>query len=306
MGTSGRVFPKAMKTSPLLRAWLARLAAMKAAFRPRHRWTGWDAEARPVFDTPDGRVSGAADVILALGGASWPQAWLGWALGRAFRRAGHCGFAAEAVELRLRSGVLRIVPRALRGPAAERASRFISKANACAARPSSPKPGLKAARSMRCRRHCAMRSSATARPSLPSTCGRACRPPLWSERFPSRAANNPCRTSCGKPSSYRPLPRAAARGRASGRAAFVHGCGGAGRVDKGRSRPPHGTAPIERAISTAGGIAFDESTRTSCCAASRACSLPARCSIGKRRPAAICCKPASQPATQRRKAQSNG
>jgi uncharacterized flavoprotein (TIGR03862 family) len=74
VGTSGRVFPRAMKTSPLLRAWLARLAAMHVAFRPRHRWAGWDAEARPVFETPDGRVSGAADVvILALGGASWPR-----------------------------------------------------------------------------------------------------------------------------------------------------------------------------------------------------------------------------------------
>ncbi len=43
-GTSGRIFPKAMKTSPLLRAWLARLAAMNVAFKPRHRWSGWDAD----------------------------------------------------------------------------------------------------------------------------------------------------------------------------------------------------------------------------------------------------------------------
>ncbi len=74
MGTSGRVFPKAMKTSPLLRAWLVSLAAMQVAFRPRHRWAGWDADGRLVFETPDGCIAAEADVvILALGGASWPR-----------------------------------------------------------------------------------------------------------------------------------------------------------------------------------------------------------------------------------------
>src|SRR5262245_26860078 len=43
IGTSGRVFPKAMKSSPLLRAWLRRLDASGVQFRLRHRWTGWDA-----------------------------------------------------------------------------------------------------------------------------------------------------------------------------------------------------------------------------------------------------------------------
>ena len=74
VGSSGRVFPKAMKASPLLRAWLRRLAAMGVTFKLRHRWHGWDESGRLVFDTPDGRAVVAADAsVLALGGASWPK-----------------------------------------------------------------------------------------------------------------------------------------------------------------------------------------------------------------------------------------
>ena len=74
VGTSGRVFPKAMKASPLLRAWLMRLAATNVAYKPRHRWAGWNADGRLVFDTPAGRVEAAHDAaIFALGGASWPR-----------------------------------------------------------------------------------------------------------------------------------------------------------------------------------------------------------------------------------------
>ncbi len=74
VGSSGRVFPKSMKTSPLLRAWLRRLAAAGVDFKPRHRWTGWDEAGALTFATPDGPVSTKADAtVLALGGASWPQ-----------------------------------------------------------------------------------------------------------------------------------------------------------------------------------------------------------------------------------------
>src|ERR1700760_328508 len=41
-GTSGRIFPKVLKASPLLRAWLRRLDATGVSFALRHRWTGWD------------------------------------------------------------------------------------------------------------------------------------------------------------------------------------------------------------------------------------------------------------------------
>lgn len=70
-GTTGRVFPEAMKASPLLRAWLARLAALGVVFHTRWRWTGL-ADGVVQFDTPDGSQCLRPDAtILALGGASW-------------------------------------------------------------------------------------------------------------------------------------------------------------------------------------------------------------------------------------------
>lgn len=74
VGSSGRVFPVGMKASPLLRAWLARLGAGGATLHPRHRWTGWDDSGALVFDAPGGETRVEADAtILALGGASWPR-----------------------------------------------------------------------------------------------------------------------------------------------------------------------------------------------------------------------------------------
>jgi len=73
-GSSGRVFPRAMKASPLLRAWLARLEGLGVTLRRRHRWTGWDDAGALRFATPEGEVSFVADAtVLALGGASWPR-----------------------------------------------------------------------------------------------------------------------------------------------------------------------------------------------------------------------------------------
>ncbi|WP_091740383.1 TIGR03862 family flavoprotein [Phenylobacterium immobile] len=73
VGTSGRIFPKALKASPLLRAWLARLASQGVAFALRHDWRGWEGSAL-CFETPDGpRLVEADATILALGGASWPR-----------------------------------------------------------------------------------------------------------------------------------------------------------------------------------------------------------------------------------------
>ena len=73
VGSSGRVFPVDMKTSPLLRAWLRRLAAAGLMIHPRHRWRGW-SNGTLRFDTPQGeRVVQANAVVLALGGASWAR-----------------------------------------------------------------------------------------------------------------------------------------------------------------------------------------------------------------------------------------
>jgi uncharacterized flavoprotein (TIGR03862 family) len=72
-GSTGRVFPTAMKASPMLRAWIARLTGLGVTIRTRWRWQGFDGAAL-VFDTPDGPTTLQPDVtVLALGGASWPR-----------------------------------------------------------------------------------------------------------------------------------------------------------------------------------------------------------------------------------------
>jgi uncharacterized flavoprotein (TIGR03862 family) len=74
VGSSGRVFPKAFKASPLLRAWLRRLDSQGVKLALRHRWTGWDGQGRLRLQTTDGLVAvEATATVLALGGASWPR-----------------------------------------------------------------------------------------------------------------------------------------------------------------------------------------------------------------------------------------
>jgi uncharacterized flavoprotein (TIGR03862 family) len=74
VGSSGRVFPQAFKASPLLRAWLRRLDTMGVRFAMRHRWIGWDESSRLLFQTPNGQQAvDTSATVLALGGASWPR-----------------------------------------------------------------------------------------------------------------------------------------------------------------------------------------------------------------------------------------
>jgi uncharacterized flavoprotein (TIGR03862 family) len=74
VGSSGRVFPTALKTSPLLRTWLLRLGNLGAAVKLRHRWEGWDADGNLRFVAGDKELSVEPDItVLALGGASWPR-----------------------------------------------------------------------------------------------------------------------------------------------------------------------------------------------------------------------------------------
>jgi uncharacterized flavoprotein (TIGR03862 family) len=74
VGSSGRVFPKSFKASPLLRVWLRRLAALGVTLHSRHSWTGWSSDGGLTFRTPDGQVSTQPRAtLLALGGASWPK-----------------------------------------------------------------------------------------------------------------------------------------------------------------------------------------------------------------------------------------
>ncbi|CAN5557364.1 NAD(P)/FAD-dependent oxidoreductase [soil metagenome] len=70
VGSSGRVFPKALKASPLLRAWLGRLASLGVVLESRQAWQGWNADGGLKIGH---RVLWPDATILALGGASWPR-----------------------------------------------------------------------------------------------------------------------------------------------------------------------------------------------------------------------------------------
>jgi uncharacterized flavoprotein (TIGR03862 family) len=105
IGSSGRVFPKSFKATPLLRAWLRRLGELGVTFVPRSRFLGFDEDGALRFMTPSGETSvQAVSVVFALGGASWPRLGSdgGWV--EAFRAAGiavtplkptNCGFLVD-------------------------------------------------------------------------------------------------------------------------------------------------------------------------------------------------------------------
>ena len=106
-GSSGRVFPEEMKAAPLLRTWLHGLRLAGVSFHMRHHWAGWHDEKMKqlVFDTPEGRKTIKADaVVLALGGASWPQLgstgeWVKILAGRSLKISpllpANCGFSTS-------------------------------------------------------------------------------------------------------------------------------------------------------------------------------------------------------------------
>ncbi len=74
VGSSGRVFPETLKTSPLLRTWLLRLGNLGVKTKLRHRWEGFDGDGNLRFVADGKEVSVVPDVIvLALGGASWAK-----------------------------------------------------------------------------------------------------------------------------------------------------------------------------------------------------------------------------------------
>ena len=73
VGSSGRIFPKSFKASPLLRSWLQRLEKQKVIFKPNHDWLGWK-ENKLVFKNNNENILIKADItILCLGGGSWPK-----------------------------------------------------------------------------------------------------------------------------------------------------------------------------------------------------------------------------------------
>jgi uncharacterized flavoprotein (TIGR03862 family) len=109
VGSSGRVFPASMRATPLLRAWLARLEGLGVVIEVRARWLGWTTTGALLFSRSDGTtVEVTSDVtVFALGGASWPRVGSdgGWVA--TFRHAGvhvnelraaNCGVRVEWTE----------------------------------------------------------------------------------------------------------------------------------------------------------------------------------------------------------------
>lgn len=101
VGSSGRVFPKAMKASPLLRAWLRRLDTVGVQIKTRFRWIGFAGDRLRIAAPDEEIVIAPAATLLALGGASWPRlgsdaAWIPWLEERGVMlrpfRPSNCGF----------------------------------------------------------------------------------------------------------------------------------------------------------------------------------------------------------------------
>ena len=104
VGSSGRVFPRVMKASPLLRSWLGRLEAQGVQISTRHRFTGFN-DGGYTFETPEGMKMVQCDAaLLALGGASWPRlgsdgSWLAQLRAKGVKvadlRPANCGFDVD-------------------------------------------------------------------------------------------------------------------------------------------------------------------------------------------------------------------
>jgi uncharacterized flavoprotein (TIGR03862 family) len=97
VGPTGRVFPASFRATPLLRAWLVRLAELGVTMKPRHRWLGWgetsegraDPAALTFWRANATSIEVASDAtVFALGGASWPRVGSDGSWVDVFRRAG--------------------------------------------------------------------------------------------------------------------------------------------------------------------------------------------------------------------------
>lgn len=135
VGSSGRVFPTDLKASTLTRAWLRRLEGLGVRLLRRHCWRGFgDAPNCLLFADADGApLTVQYDAaVLALGGASWPRtgsdgAWVDRlaAAGASsaplrpanmgFRVAWPAGFAARFAGQPIKPAALRFAGRRARG-----------------------------------------------------------------------------------------------------------------------------------------------------------------------------------------------
>ena len=75
VGTSGRVFPKDATARDILNIWIEALGRRGVVFHYHHRWQGFAQTGAPLFLTEAGKLLEfpVKALLLALGGASWPQ-----------------------------------------------------------------------------------------------------------------------------------------------------------------------------------------------------------------------------------------
>jgi predicted flavoprotein YhiN len=192
-----------MKASPLLRAWLARLAPSGVTFKLRHLWTGWDEAGRLQFATPDGVAAIAADAtVLALGGASWPRlgsdgTWIAHIVQAGITVAplqpANCGALvawSDVFRLRFAGQPLKRIEMSV-GDRKERGEAIVTTA------------GLEGGAIYALSAACARPLSATAKPCSISTCVPTCRWPICRNGSPRRAPSVAGHLPCARPPTSR-------------------------------------------------------------------------------------------------------
>ena len=200
IGSSGRVFPKSFKASPLLRALLARLAAQGVRFE-RGAFEGFVGDDALSLRGPgdESRALAPDAAVLALGGASWPRLGSDGGWTRAFDALGVAIDPAGAGQLRRADPLERAFSRRLRGPADQNhpaASRRRHGARRYCRHPRGARgraglcAGFQPARA---------RSSAAAARRCASTCVPTPAPPNWRENWSAKGASNRWRLFCARP-----------------------------------------------------------------------------------------------------------
>ena len=289
-----------MKASPLLRAWLRELDTLGVRSSRGTAGRGWE-NRRLLFETPERARSRRPTRRCWRSAARAGRGSALTALGSHAQGRGRRGGAAAAGQLRLCGRLVGDVPRPLRRPAAQAHRR-------CRSGPHRARRGDGHPRGTRRRRglcavgaRCARRSDATAKAVLHIDLRPDHSAAIWPRVSPRRAASSRFRRSCASGSILRRRHRPAAGGDRRDKHPGMTPAALAALIKAVPVRLT-GVAPIARAISTAGGITFDAVDEDFMLRKRRACSSPARCSIGRRRPAAICCRRASRRAAAARRA----
>jgi uncharacterized flavoprotein (TIGR03862 family) len=257
VGSSGRVFPVGLRAAPLLRAWLGRLTDLGVDLRTAHRWEGWaDDGALLVTDRDGGSVRLEPDAtVLALGGASWARlgsdgGWVGPLAAAGVDvvplRPANCGFLVPWTE----GFVERFAGAPLKAVALEHGPETV-RGDAVVTR-----TGIEGGAVYALSRH--LREALEG--GAPVTLTVDLRPDQTEAELASRLAQRRPRDSQSTAlrRSARLAPVAIALLREATRNALPGDPAELARLAKAVPLAVTGTAPIDRAISSAGGVELDE------------------------------------------------